>query len=323
MRVVSGIQPSGRLHLGNYFGAVAQFLRFQAEADEALYFVADLHALTTVHDGRLLARQTRDIAADLLSLGLDPERSGLFVQSAIAEVTKLAWLLATITPVGLLRRGHSYKDKVEQGLPASVGLFTYPVLMAADILLYGADAVPVGQDQAQHLEFARDIATKFNATFVPGFDPILKPPRPIVLEASAVVPGVDGRKMSKSYGNTIDLFVDEATVRRQVMAIKTDSTPVDAPKPEPAPLLSLLTLLCGEDEGREHQRSWRAGGVGYASYKRRLLERYHELFGGARQRRRELGGDEVERALALGRERARACAAPLWREVVRAAGIEA
>lgn len=335
MRIVSGIQPSGKLHLGNYFGAVRQFLQLQDTADEALYFLADLHALTSTHAGETLRDNTLALAIDLFALGIDPERSIVFRQSDISEIPALAWILGAVTPVAMLERGHSYKDKVAKGLPVSGGLLTYPVLQTADIVLYGADAVPVGRDQQQHLEIARAIVQRFNSTFVPGFDAqdpvgertgapqVLKPPEPLIQEQTALVPGLDGQKMSKSYGNTIDLFAPDKTVRKQIMSIKTDSTPVDAPKPRPSTLLTLIELLCSPEEAREHGSSWDAGGVGYGTYKKRLVERFFELFGDARARRAELAADpeHVESRLRAGAEKAAALARPIWNEVTRVSGV--
>ena len=335
MRVLSGVQPSGKLHLGNYFGAIRQFVRYQDEADEALYFIADLHALTTVRDGETLRAATLDVALDFLALGLDPEKAILFRQSDVPEIPLLSWILSTVTPMGLLERGHSYKDKVARGLPADAGLFTYPVLMAADILLYGSDAVPVGKDQKQHLEFARDIATKFNMAFVPGYDPqdpegkeggrpgILKLPEPLILDETAVVPGTDGQKMSKSYGNTIELFAPDKAVKKRFMSIKTDSTPVEAPKPEPHVLLDLMKLLLEPEEYERLLTTWREGGMGYGHYKLRLVERFHELFDDARARREAWAKrpDEVVDALREGARRARDLARPIWERVVEATGV--
>ena len=337
MRILSGIQPSGKLHLGNYFGAVQQFLKYQDEADEALYFIADLHALTTVRDGASLRQNAQDLALDYLSLGLDPARATLFRQSDIPEIPAFAWILATVTPMALLERGHSYKDKTAKGLSADTGLFTYPILMAADILLYGSDRVPVGQDQKQHLEFARDIATKFNIAFVEGYDPndsegiksgvpgVLKLPDPIILGESAVVPGLDGQKMSKSYNNTIEVFSTDKVIKKKFMSLKTDSTPIEDPKPEPSTVLSMIKLLCSEDEAAELLTSWRAGGEGYGTYKKRLLTRFHEIFDEARERRVELekDPDKVEEILKEGAARARKLAAPIWEQVVQASGTGA
>ena len=242
MRILSGIQSSGKQHIGNYYGALRQFVDLQNRG-EALYFIANLHALTTVRDPVAAASLTRETAMAFLALGLDPAKAILFRQSDIPEITELYWILGTVVPLSNLDRAHSYKDKLARGISADFGLFAYPVLMAADILLYGSDLVPVGRDQVQHLEFARDWATKFNLTYVPGYDPadptgarsgapgVLKLPEALVQETTAVVPGTDGQKMSKSYNNTIDLFGEEAEVKKRIMGIKTDSTPVEAPKP--------------------------------------------------------------------------------------------
>lgn len=330
MRILSGIQSSGKLHLGNYFGAIRQFVTYQDTADEALYFIADLHALTTVRDGALLKQLSRDVALDYLALGLDPKKAVLFRQSDLPEHAMLAWVLGTVTPFALLERGHSFKDKVARGISPDAGLFFYPVLMAADILLYGSDQVPVGQDQKQHLEFARDIATKFNMTYVPGFDPqdpksvgILKSPEPLILQDVAVVPGIDGQKMSKSYNNTIELFGEDEATRKRIMSIKTDSTAIEAPKPADHALLQLLKLLASPSEAAEHQATWSNGGVGYGTYKKRLAELFFERFGEARKRRQELVKDPayVTRVLQDGAERARAIAKPYWDAVQNATGI--
>jgi tryptophanyl-tRNA synthetase len=333
MRVLSGIQPSGKLHLGNYFGALRQYLALQDE--EALFFIADLHALTTVRDAALLRELSRSAALDYLALGLDPQRCTIFVQSEVSLHAELAWILSTLTPMGLLERAHSYKDKLAHGRPADCGLFTYPVLMAADILLYGADQVPVGQDQRQHLEIARDICTKFNIAFVPGFVPkdphganggpagILKLPEPYILNATAQVPGTDGQKMSKSYNNTLELFGDVAVLRKRIMGIKTDSTPVEAPKPAGTPLWALLELFVDPTERQSLLKSWEAGGVGYGTYKKRLAELTLDYFSAARARRATLEADSgyVDDVLDQGAQRAKALAAPIWSEVQRAVGI--
>jgi len=337
MRVLSGVQSSGKLHLGNYYGAIRQFVTYQDKADEALYFIADLHSLTTVRDGPLVRQHSLDVALDFLALGLDPNKAILFRQSDVPEIPSLAWVLATVTPMGLLERGHSYKDKVARGVPPDCGLFIYPVLMAADILLYGSDAVPVGRDQKQHLEFARDIATKFNAAFVAGYDPqdplgkasgkpgIFKLPEPIILDETAVVPGLDGQKMSKSYGNAIDLFGPDDVVTKRIMSIKTDSTPIEGAKPPDSTLLHLLELLCDADEAAAHKQSWQQGGVGYGTYKKRLVARFFEVFGEARRRRIELAREprEVVRILRAGASRARELARPLWERVVEVTGVGA
>ena len=335
MRILSGVQSSGRIHLGNYYGAIRQFVQLQ-DGNEALYFIANLHALNTVRDRDTLRALTRDAAMTYLALGLDPARSTLFRQSDIPEVTELYWILGTVIPVANLERAHSYKDKVAKGVSPDFGLFAYPVLMAADILLYGSDRVPVGKDQTQHLEFARDWATKFNVTYVPGYDPqnpegkgghppgIFKLPSPLTPEEVASVPGTDGQKMSKSYGNTIDLFADEKEIKKRIMGIKTDSAPVDSPKPtEDNALYQLLKVMLSPADFTELDVSWRAGGKGYGDYKKRLLEAFHVTFGPARVRYAEFEKDpgEVERILVAGAVRAREYAAPIVGAVRRAVGL--
>src|SRR5918997_5929125 len=225
MRILSGIQPSGILHIGNYFGMMKPAIALQAEG-EAFYFIADYHALTSLQNAEALRENSRRVALDFLACGLDPERSALFRQSDVPQVTELAWILSTVTPMGLLERCHSYKDKTTRGLSASAGLFTYPVLMAADILIYDSDVVPVGKDQKQHIEVTRDIAVKINETY----GEVFKLPEPRIQAATETVPGLDGQKMSKSYGNTIDIFGEEKETRKRIMGIVTDSTPVESPK---------------------------------------------------------------------------------------------
>lgn len=336
MRILSGVQPSGKLHLGNYFGAIRQFVALQ-EKGEALYFLADLHALTSVRDPKLLTEFTRDVALDFLALGIDPKRSIIFRQSDVQWHAELFWVLSTVTPVALMERGTSYKDKIANGLSPNLGLFTYPTLQAADILVYNSDLVPVGSDQRQHIEFTRDIATKFNTAYVPGYDPqdpcggsgkspkgILKLPDAHILDASAVVPGTDGKKMSKSYANTIDLFGDDKTLKKQVMGIVTDSTPVEAPKdPDKNNVYALLKLFLPEGELKAVAESYRKGGVGYGEYKKQLLAAFHARFDAARARRAELAKDPatVEDVLRDGARRARALAEPLMDEVRRAVGL--
>jgi tryptophanyl-tRNA synthetase len=331
MRILSGIQPSGKLHLGNYFGMLRQCVELQNTADETpLYFIADLHALTSTRNGEQLHNFSIDLVLDFLALGLDPSRSILFRQSDVLEHTQLAWILNTVTPMGLLERSHSYKDKTARGIPASSGLFTYPVLMAADILLYGTDAVPVGKDQKQHLEITRDICMKFNVTYVPGFSPedpksvgILKMPEPYILKDVETIPGLDGQKMSKSYNNTIDLFGEDEVVRKKFMSIKTDSTAIEAPKPADSGLLTMLKLLASKSETAELTHSWENGGVGYGTYKKRLAELFFERFGEARAKRKELANDlpYIHQVLRDGAERARAIAKPTIQKVYEAVGI--
>jgi tryptophanyl-tRNA synthetase len=284
MRILSGIQPSGALHVGNYFGALRQFIELERQ-NEAYYFVADYHALTSVRDARQLRAYTFEVMVTMLSLGLDPERATLFVQSDVPETTELAWLLSTVTPMGWLEKCVAYKDKTQQGFSAEHGLFAYPVLQAADILLYDADLVPVGQDQKQHLEITRDIAERFNRVFGDGKD-VFRLPKPYILETVAVVPGVDGRKMSKSYNNTIEIFDDPAMIRKKVKKIVTDSTPVEAPKdPDTCPLFNLFKLFATPDELAEVERRYREGGIGYGEVKSRLAEAMIARFAPARERR--------------------------------------
>src|SRR5271170_3979745 len=284
MRILSGIQPSGPLHIGNYFGALKQFIDLQQEND-AYYFVADYHALTSVRNAAQLHAYTMDVFVAMLSLGLDPEKATLFVQSDVPETTELAWLLSTVTPMGWLEKCVSYKDKTQQGLAAEHGLFAYPVLQAADILLYDADLVPVGQDQKQHLEVTRDIAERFNRVYGDGED-VFRLPRPHILESVAVVPGVDGRKMSKSYNNTIDIFDDPATIRKKAKKIVTDSTPVEAPKnPDTCSLFNLFKLFAAPDDLAEVERRYREGGIGYGEVKTRLAEAMIARFAPAREQR--------------------------------------
>lgn len=333
-RIVAGVQPSGRLHLGNYYGALRQFIELQH--GEALYFIANLHALSTVRDAAALREFTTETALAYLSLGLDPDRVILFRQSDIPEITELQWILGTLVPLSHLGRAHGYKDKIARGRAADFGLFAYPVLMAADILAFGADQVPVGRDQTQHLEFARDWATRFNVTFVVGYDPqdpeaemighvpgILKLPQARVQERVAVVPGTDGRKMSKLFRNTIELFAENEEVRRQIMGIKTDSTSIDAPKPIGSPLYRLLEIMAPPRQFADIDASWKSGGKGYVEYKEKLLEYFHAEFDAPRHRREELrrNPDELERILADGARRAREIAAPILDRVRRAVGI--
>ncbi len=309
MRILSGIQPSGALHIGNYFGALRQFIELQNN-NEAYYFVANYHALTSVRDPEQLRAYTFDVFVTMLSLGLDPQKATLFVQSDVPETTELAWLLSTVTPMGWLEKCVSYKDKVQQGASAEHGLFAYPVLQAADILLYDADLVPVGQDQKQHLEVTRDIAERFNRVFGGG-EEVFRLPQAHILESVAVVPGLDGRKMSKSYNNTIDIFDEPATIRKKVKRIVTDSTPVEAPKnPDTCQLLGLFKLFAEADEIAEMEARYRKGGIGYGEVKTRLGEAIIARFAEARQRRAEWlanpGSVAEVRAAAAARARATA-----------------
>lgn len=322
MRVLSGVQPSGQLHIGNYFGAIRQFVELQNEpTNECFYFIANLHAMTTVHDGKVLSENTLKLAVDFLALGLSPERSVLYRQSDVPEVTELAWLLSTVTPMGLLQRCHSYKDKVAKGIAPNHGLFAYPVLMAADILIVRADKVPVGKDQKQHLEVTRDVAAAFNNEYG---EAVLKLPEELILDEVAVVPGIDGRKMSKSYGNTIDIFAPEAEIRKRVMSIVTDSTPVEEPKPTRGNSLYQLLKLFSEKEDWPEVRKWFSrGGTGYGQMKKHLLGLILDYFKEARARREELLRDlgYVEKVLALGKEKAQAVVAQVMADCRRVCGL--
>jgi tryptophanyl-tRNA synthetase len=320
MRVLSGVQPSGALHIGNYYGAIRQFVELQDEHD-CYYFLADLHALTTVHDANKMRELVTDLAAGFLALGLDPDRAALYRQSDLPEIPELTWYLSTVTSMGLLHRCHSFKDKVSQGVIPSHGLFAYPVLMAADILIVRSNLVPVGRDQKQHLEVTRDIAASFHATYDCE---VFTLPDPLIRDEVAVVPGLDGQKMSKSYGNTIDLFGPEKEVRKRIMSITTDSTPVEAPKPTDGnALYGLLKLFAPPDERSWVERAFAEGGTGYGDMKKRLFEYYMATFSEARRRYEELRSNpaEVEAVLTGGAARAREIAAPLMDDVRTAVGI--
>lgn len=321
-RILSGVQPSGKLHLGNYFGAIQNHIALQ-DRGEAFYFIADYHALTTLKnvaqaeaDRAKKARQTarsaaeilrenvRDVALDYLALGLDPARATFYRQSDVPEVTELAWILSTVTGMGLLERAHSYKDKKEKGIEASVGLFTYPVLMAADILIVRADQVPVGRDQVQHLEMTRDMAGYFNNTYG---RPIFPEPKELLSHAP-VVPGTDGQKMSKSYGNTIEIFAEGKALQAAVAGIKTDSRTVEEPKdPTTCNVFALYSLFATPEEREEMAQRYRAGGLGYGTVKAALVEKINQHFAEARERRRDLAKrpDDVEDILRSGARRAR------------------
>lgn len=305
-RVLSGIQPSGAIHLGNYLGAIRQHIEMQKNNDyDCLFFIADLHALTTVRDPKKLAEMTRDVALTYLALGLDPEKVIFFKQSDVPEHTELAWILSSVTPMGLLERAHAWKDASEKGTKEkTVGLFTYPILMAADILIYKPELVPVGKDQKQHIEITRDIATHFNN----HFGEVFNQPQELTPEDVAVVPGTDGQKMSKSYGNTIDIFADEAVLKKQVMGIVTDSTPVDEPKnPATCNVFQLYKLLASPEEIESLKVKYEQGGHGYGEAKKLLLGKILEIFNEPRKKRIELEADVgyVERVLREGADRAR------------------
>ncbi len=319
IRIVSGIQPSGRSHLGNYFGMIRPAVALQARG-QAFYFVADLHALTTVRDPGALRQQTRNVALDLLAAGLDPARAALFRQSDVPEVTELAWILSTLTPLGLLERAHAFKDKIARGLPASHALFAYPVLMAADILLYQADLVPVGRDQTQHLEITRDLAERFNA----AYGPVFNLPQTSILNEGAVVPGTNGQKMSKSYGNTIELDLSGEALRKRVMQIVTDSAALaDAKDPSRSTLVALFRLVAPPSEVRRMEAEFLSGGVGYGEFKLRLLQALETYFTPFRARRAALAREPeaVDGVLRAGADQARTVAAHTMARVRQAVGI--
>jgi tryptophanyl-tRNA synthetase len=319
MRALSGIQPTGRFHWGNYFGAIRQYIALQ-DNEQAFYFIADLHALTTVRDPKLLAEYTHDAAVELLALGLDPNRATLFRQSDIPEVTELTWLLMTVTQMHLLDKGHAYKDKKAKGLPADAGLFTYPVLMAADILLYDSDVVPVGADQVQHIEMTRDIATRFNSIY----GEVLTLPKAHVVEATGKVPGVDGEKMSKSYDNAIEVFEDPKKLRKKIMSIQTDSQPVEAPKdPGTSSIFALYQLFATTEQQDKLAQRYRAGGMGYGEAKQALYDASIAYFAEARERHAELSANpaRVNEILAAGAEKARKKGREVLKRVREAAGL--
>ncbi len=319
MRILSGIQPSGVLHIGNYFGMMRPAIALQAEG-EAFYFIADYHALTSVRDPKTLRENSRLVALDFLACGLDPERGALFRQSHVPQVTELAWILSTIAPMGLLERAHSYKDKLARGLAATVGLFDYPVLMAADILIYDSDIVPVGKDQKQHIEIARDLAVKMNDTF----GQIFKLPEPRIHTATEVVSGIDGQKMSKSYGNNIDIFGDEKEIRKRVMSIVTDSMPLEAPKdPSRSTIFQLYSLFASKDEIAEMRERFQRGGTGYGDFKKQLFEKLWEYFAPMRKRREEILANKtyIDNVLARGAEQANEIADQVMKRVRAAVGL--
>lgn len=319
MRVLSGIQPTGRPHWGNFFGAIRQYIDLQEE-NEGFYFIADLHALTTIREAEQLKQNTLDAALDLLALGLDPQKATLFAQSHVPEVSELTWLLMTGAPMGLLERCHAYKEKKTRGVSADAGLFTYPVLMAADILAYDSEVVPVGEDQVQHIEVCRDLAGSFNHTFGETF--VL--PKAKTLDHGAKVPGTDGQKMSKSYDNTLPLFGEVKKIRKQIMRITTDSRPMeDSKEPEDDHLFQLYRLFAQPDAVEEMAALYRRGGFGYGEIKKAVAEASEQYFAEARARRDDLEAnlDFVHQTLREGAERARQVAAEVLGRAQRACGL--
>ena len=321
MRILSGIQPSGALHLGNYFGMMKPALELQ-EQGEAFYFIANYHSMTSLFDAVERRQNTLDVALDFLACGLDPKKTVFFKQSDVPEVAELTWLLTTVTPMGLLERAHSYKDKIAKGISPNHGLFAYPVLMAADILIYDSNLVPVGRDQKQHVEMTRDIAFKFNETYGQTF--VI--PEPQIREAAAVVPGVDGQKMSKSYGNTIEIFGDEKAARKKIMGIVMDSRSPQEPKPDADKNLAiqLLKLVAPADVAKDFEDQLRAGGLGYGDLKKALFEHYWSYFAAARAARAELAAnlDYVHQVLRGGAAKARALAQQVLKRAKVASGLE-
>ena len=324
MRILSGIQPTGILHIGNYFGMMRPAIALQDEG-EALYFIADYHALTSLRDPLALRENSRRVALDFIACGLNPDKAALFRQSDVRQVTELAWILSTVTPVSRLELAHSYKDKIARGAPAAAGLFTYPVLMAADILIYDSDIVPVGKDQKQHLEIARDIAIRINETFGSKREgQVLKLPEARIQAQTEVVPGIDGQKMSKSYGNTIDIFGDEKEMRKRVMSIVTDSTAVEAPKdPDTSTIVQLYALVASKEEVEELREHFRKGGRGYGEFKKQLFEKLWDYFAPMRKRRDEIlrHQDYIESVLAQGAQRANSIADGVMKRVRQAVGL--
>ncbi len=323
MRILSGIQPSGALHLGNYFGMMRPAIELQ-EKGEAFYFIADYHSMTSLTDAAQRRKNTLDVALDFLACGLDPKKTVFFRQSDVPEVTELTWLLSTVTPMGLLERAHSYKDKVAKGIAPSHGLFAYPVLMAADILIYDSNIVPVGRDQKQHVEMTRDIAIKFNEQYGETF--VI--PEPQIREEVAVVPGTDGQKMSKSYGNTIEIFGDEKAMQKKIMSIKTDSRPPTEPKSDAEKniALQLLKLVGTPDFANKWERRLREGDEngGYGALKMALFSEYWGRFEIERKKRAELAAnlDQVNKVLAEGAAKARAKAQEVLKRARKASGLE-
>ena len=319
MRVLSGIQPSGSLHLGNYFSMMKKMIEHQENA-ELFCFIANYHAMTSVPDGKTLARGTLEAATNFLALGLDPEKSVFWVQSDVMEVQELAWALSNFTPMGLLERCHSYKDKVSKGIAANHGLFAYPVLMAADILLYQSEVVPVGKDQKQHVEVTRDIAIKFNNEYGEVF--VL--PEPEIDENVATVPGLDGQKMSKSYGNTINLFQDEKTLRKQIMRIVTDPTPVEEPKdPDKCTIFQIYRLFLDAGQQEALRKRYLAGGMGYGEVKEELFVTIRDFFAPFAEKRADLMAhpEHVREILAKGAEKARFVARKTLSKVRKKTGL--
>ncbi|MDR0305446.1 MAG: tryptophan--tRNA ligase [Chitinispirillales bacterium] len=319
MRILSGIKPSGTLHIGNYLGMIRPMVESQ-ERGELFCFIANLHSLTTLFDGPKMARYSRDALIDMMALGIDPKKSVFWLQSDVPEVTELTWYLSNVTPVGLLERSHAYKDSQAKGIPANNGLFSYPVLMAADILLFQSNFVPVGKDQKQHIEIARDVAIKFNSTYGEAFTI----PEPEITEEIAIIPGINGQKMSKSYDNTIEIFATEKAVRKKIMSIVTDATPVEAPKdPDQSIIYSIYKLFAAKEKSLEMAQRFQEGGYGYGDAKKELFETLWNYFQPFRQKREELAAnlDYVEEVRRQGAAKAREAAAVTMKKVRELVGV--
>ncbi len=318
--ILSGIQPSGKLHIGNYFGAIRQHIAMQDEGD-AFFFIANYHSLTSLREGEVLYQNTIDVTLDYLALGLDPDRATFFAQSDVPQVTELAWMLGTLAPVSLMEKGVSYKDKIAAGLSPNIGLFTYPILQAADILIYHSDVVPVGEDQKQNIEICRDLAGKFNRMYDGEY---LVIPEDYIVKSVAVVPGTDGRKMSKSYGNTIPIFGEGKAFKKTIMSIQTDSTPLEDPKdPDTDNVFALIKLFADKSKQDEIAEKYRAGGYGYGHAKNELFQMLKEYFGPALERRKELEKDldYVKDVLAEGGKKARERAESVMQPIREVTGI--
>ncbi|MGL4534178.1 MAG: tryptophan--tRNA ligase [Fusobacteriaceae bacterium] len=317
-RSLSGIQPSGILHIGNYFGAIKQFINSQ-DMHEGLYFVADYHSLTSGTEPESLKKNSYNVVLDYLALGLDPKKSTIFLQSDVIEHTELYWIFSNLTPVALMERGHSYKDKTDKGISANMGLLSYPILMAADILLYDTDVVPVGKDQKQHLEMTRDIAVKFNEKYGEMF----KLPTPLIIENLAVIPGIDGQKMSKSYNNTINMFASKKELKKQIMSIVTDSTPLEESKNPENNVTQLYSLFVSKEKVQDMKDKFVAGNYGYGHAKNELLEAILEYFKEAREKREELvaNPEYVNSILQEGAEKARKIAKEKMIKIKKAVGL--
>lgn len=319
--ILSGIQPSGKLHIGNYFGAIRQHIEMQNEDADSFYFIANYHSLTSLNNGEELYQNTIDVTLDYLALGLDPDKATFFAQSDVPQVTELAWILGTLTPVSMMEKGVSYKDKIAAGLNPNIGLFTYPILQAADILIYHSNLVPVGEDQKQNIEITRDLASKFNRIYDGEY---LVIPEEHIVKSVAVVPGTDGRKMSKSYGNTIQIFDEGKSLKKAIMSIQTDSTPLEAPKdPSTDNVFALIKLFASKEKQDEIADKYRSGGYGYGHAKHELLELMNEYFGEARERRKELSKrlDYVKDVLKEGGKKARQRAEQVMQPIREVTGI--